>query len=202
MKRIILLATMAISSVAMAQDNKKVQDAFQQSYTLESKYNYKSALAVLKSVYTDKSYELNLRLGWLSYLDSNQTASISYYQKAIDLMPNSIEPKFGIVYPLSVLGKWDEVIKQYDLILKLDPNQTTANYRLGLIYYNRGQFEKAKGYLDKFLGLYPFDYDAVMMSAWVNLMLSKNAEAKTLFNRALLISPGDKLALEGISMVK
>jgi tetratricopeptide (TPR) repeat protein len=202
MKRIILLAAMAISSVAMAQDNKKVQDAFQQSYTLESKYNYKSALAVLKSVYTDKSYELNLRLGWLSYLDSNQTASLSYYQKAIDLMPNAIEPKFGIVYPLSVLGKWDEVIKQYDLILKLDPNQTTANYRLGLIYYNRGQFEKAKGYLDKFLGLYPFDYDAVMMSAWVNLMLSKNAEAKTLFNRALLISPGDKLALEGISMVK
>lgn len=202
MKRIILLAAMAISSVAMAQDNKKVQDAFQQSYTLESKYNYKSALTVLKSVYTDKSYELNLRLGWLSYLDSNQTASLSYYQKAIDLMPNAIEPKFGIVYPLSVLGKWDEVIKQYDLILKLDPNQTTANYRLGLIYYNRGQFEKAKGYLDKFLGLYPFDYDAVMMSAWVNLMLSKNAEAKTLFNRALLISPGDKLALEGISMVK
>lgn len=202
MKRIILLAAMAISSVAMAQDNKKVQDAFQQSYTLESKYNYKSALAVLKSVYTDKSYELNLRLGWLSYLDSNQTASLSYYQKAIDLMPNAIEPKFGIVYPLSVLGKWDDVIKQYDLILKLDPNQTTANYRLGLIYYNRGQFEKAKGYLEKFLTLYPFDYDAVMMSAWVNLMLSKNAEAKTLFNRALLISPGDKLALEGISMVK
>ena len=164
MKRIILLAAMAISSVAMAQDTKKVQDAFQQSYTLESKYNYKSALAVLKSVYTDKSYELNLRLGWLSYLDSNQTASLSYYQKAIDLMPNAIEPKFGIVYPLSVLGKWDEVIKQYDFILKLDPNQTTANYRLGLIYYNRGQFEKAKTYLDKFLGLYPFDYDAVSVS--------------------------------------
>jgi tetratricopeptide (TPR) repeat protein len=202
MKRIILLAAMAISSVVMAQDTKKVQDAFQQSYTLEAKYNYKSAISILKSVYTDKSYELNLRLGWLSYLDSNQTASLSYYQKAIDLMPNAIEPKFGIVYPLSVLGKWDEVIKQYDFILKLDPNQTTANYRLGLIYYNRGQFEKAKTYLDKFLGLYPFDYDAVMMSAWVNLMLNKNAEAKTLFNRALLISPGDKLALEGISMVK
>jgi hypothetical protein len=41
-----------------------------------------------------------------------------------------------------------------------------------------------------------------MMGAWVNLMLSKNAEAKTLFNRALLISLGDKLDLEGIGMVK
>lgn len=202
MKRIILLSAMAISSLAMGQDNKKIQDAFQQSYTLESKFNYKSAITSLKSVYNEKSYELNLRLGWLSYLDSNQTSSLSYYQKAIDLMPNAIEPKFGIVYPLSVLGKWDEVVKQYELILKADPNQTTANYRLGLIYYNRGQFEKSKTYLDKFLNLYPFDYDAVMMSAWVSLMLNKNSDAKSLFSRALLISPGDKLALEGLGMVK
>ena len=85
MKRIILLAAMAISSVAMAQDTKKVQDAFQQSYTLESKYNYKSAISILKSVYTDKSYELNLRLGWLSYLDSNQTASLSITKRLLIL---------------------------------------------------------------------------------------------------------------------
>ena len=50
--------------------------------------------------------------------------------------------------------------------------------------------------------LYPFDYDAVMMSAWVNLMVGKNAEAKALFDRALLISPGDKMAIEGLGMIR
>jgi len=202
MKKIILFVVLSFTIDAFGQDSKKIQNAFQQSYSFESKFDYKSAILVLKSVYYEKSYELNLRLGWLNYLDSNQTASIAYYQKAISIMPSAIEPKFGMVYPLSVMGKWDDVIKQYDLILKADPNQTTANYRLGLIYYNQAQFDKAKYYFEKFLLLYPFDYDAVMMSAWVNLMVGKNAEAKALFDRALLISPGDKMAIEGLGMIR
>ncbi len=202
MKKAILLIALAFPVLVSAQDTKKLQTAFEQSYAYEAKYNYKAAISGLKAVYSETNYELNLRLGWLSYLDSNQTASLSYYQKAVNLMPNAIEPKFGIVYPLSVMAKWDEVVKQYDAILKTDPGQTTALYRLGLIYYNRGQFEKAKSFFDKFLGLYPFDYDAVMMSAWASLMLNNNSDAKKLFNRAMLISPGDKMALEGLSMVK
>lgn len=202
MKKILLIISFIAPFVSSAQDPKKQQDAFAQSYVMESRFNYKAAIGAIQKVYTENSYEMNLRLGWLYYLDSNQTASLSHYQKALLLQPNAIEPKFGVVYPLSIMGKWDEVIKQYESILKIDPNQTSALYRLGLIYYNRGQFEKAKTYTDKFYALYPFDYDAVMMSAWVNLMLGKNSEARTLFNKGLMISPADRMAQEGLSMIK
>lgn len=199
---ITMLAIVFSLNIALAQDNKKLQDAFNNSYTEEYNKEYKKAILSLTNVYDAKSYELNLRLGWLYYIDGQYTQSVTYYQKSVDLMPYAIEPRFGIVYPLSALTKWDDVAKQYEEILKTDPNQTTANYRLGLIQYNKGNFAKAKPYFDKFLNLYPFDYDANIMSAWTNLMLGKVNEARILFNKALLLKPDDSSALDGLARCK
>lgn len=189
-------------SAAIAQDNKKLQDAFTASYTHEYNLDYKKAIDVLKTEYGTGSYELNLRLGWLYYLNGDFQTSVDYYQKSVTMMPYAIEARFGIVYPLSAQNKWDDVAKQYEEILKIDPNQVTANYRVGLIHYNKGSFAKAKPYFDKYLNLYPFDYDANHMAAWTNLNLGKINEARVLFNKALLLKPADTSALDGLGRCK
>lgn len=188
-------------SAAIAQST-KLQDAFTASYTHEYNLDYKKAIDVLKAEYGTGSYELNLRLGWLYYSNGEYATSVDYYQKAITEAPKAIEPRFGIAYPLSAQNKWDDVAKQYEEILKLDPNQVIANYRLGLIHYNKGNFNKAQPYFDKYLALYPFDYDAVHMAAWTYLNLGKKTEAKALFTKALLNRPGDSSALDGLSRCK
>lgn len=195
---IILSGTLSIS--AFAQD--KIIDAFKQSYSLEKTENFKGAIESLKAVYQSDSYELNLRLGWLTYLAGHVQESIDYYSKAVSLKPYAIEPKLGLVLPLSVQGKWIEIEEIYQKILLIDPNNFLVNYRLGLIYYNRGNFDKADPYLEKVVNLYPFDYDGLILLAWNKLNLQKSREAKILFQKVLMNNPDDASALEGLKLIK
>jgi hypothetical protein len=52
------------------------------------------------------------------------------------------------------------------------------------------------------VNLYPFDYDGTIMFAWTNLKILKLREAKLLFQKALLIKPGDSSALEGLASIQ
>ncbi len=176
--------------------------AFKKSYALEKKGEYKQAADVLKKVYDPQSYEINLRLGWLNYQAGLFTESATHYQRAVDLMPYAIEAKFGLIYPKSAIGKWDEVIRIYKKILEIDPQNTLANYRLGLIFYGRKEYEKAEKYFKTVVNLYPFAYDSLIMLAWTELQLGKYREAKVLFRKVLLYNPDDASAKEGLSRIK
>lgn len=178
------------------------QEAFSKSYAYESRGNFSDAITAMKAVYKEDSYEINLRLGWVTYLNGLFTESAAYYQKAINLKPYAIEPKLGFVYPASALGNWDQVINQYNDILVIDPQNTVANYRMGSIYYGRKDYSKAEKYLEKVINLYPFDYDSMILYAWTNFKLGKLREAQVMFNKVLLNKPTDVSALEGLGLIK
>ncbi len=177
-------------------------DAFSKSYQLETKSDFKGAIEALKTAYDKSSYELNLRMGWLNYKAGSYKESQGYYQLAIDLKPNAIEAKFGYVYPAYALGNMNEVVAQYNKILVIDPQNTTANYRMGMISYDKKDYQVAYKYFNKVVNLYPFSYDALIMYAWSSYRIGKKDDAKELFNRVLCLSPGDKSALEGLAAVK
>ena len=195
----VLLVTV-LQTKTFSQDN--VTTAFKESYALEQKGEYAKAAEKLNKVYLADSYELNLRLGWLYYLSGKLNESESYYGKAISLKPYSIESRLGMAYPLSAQAKWDELITLYSKALEIDPQNTLINYRMGLIYYNRGNYESADKYLDKVINLYPFDYDTMILLAWNKLALQKFKEAKVLFNKVLMHTPDDASALEGLKLIK
>lgn len=198
-----LAAFMMLSlHLTQGQDMSKTISAFQQSYINEASGDFQEAMDVLKEVYNEKSYEMNLRLGWLAYLSGLFSESIAFYNKSISLMPYSIEARFGLVYPASALGNWNMVINQYEKILEINPNNTIANHRLGLIFYGREDYETAYSYFEKVVNLYPFDYDALIMFAWTNYRLNKLREAKILFQKALMHTPGGSSALEGLELLK
>jgi tetratricopeptide (TPR) repeat protein len=198
-----IISLLLIGSLSVAGQNYAVlQDAFAKSQAYESRGNFTDAISAMKTVYQEDSYEINLRLGWLTYLAGMFTESSAYYQKAINLKPYSIEAKFGFVYPASALGNWDQVITQYNEILAVDPQNSIANYRLGSIYYGRKDYAKAEKYLEKVVNLYPFDYDSLVLFAWTNLKLGKTREAQVLFNKVLLNRPKDASALEGLALIQ
>lgn len=198
----ISLLFVLFSFSSQAQDYTVLQDAFAKSHAYESRGNFSDAIASLKKVYLEDSYETNLRLGWVTYLNGSFTESSAYYQKAINLKPYAIEAKIGFVNPASALGNWDQVVAQYNEILKIDPQNTLANYRMGSIYYGRRDYTKAEKYLEKVVNLYPFDYDSMVLYAWTNLKLGKLREAQVIFNKVLLNKPKDPSALEGLSLIK
>ena len=187
---------------AFSQDYKVLQEAFSSSYSLETAGKYPAAIEVIKKHYDESSYEINVRLGWLNYMAGLFPESMSYYTKAITLMPYSIEARLGYAYPASAAGNWDQVIGKYQEILKIDPSNYTANYKLGAIYYTRKDYTAAFKFFEKLVNMYPFDYDALHMFAWTNYQMGKLREAKVLFNKTLLNKPGDASALEGLSLIK
>lgn len=200
-KYLFILAILAFMFDIKAQ-TPELLEAFSKSYTQEYAGDYSSAIQTLKKQYDDNGYEVNLRLGYLHYMAGLFTESIAYYQKAMTLMPYSIEAKLGFVLPASALGNWTQVENQYKKILEIDPSHSQTNYRLGLILYGKKEFQTAYRYFEKVVNQYPFGYDALLMYGWTNLQLGKYREAKVLFNKVLLYSPGDASALEGLSLIK
>lgn len=198
---IIVCLTVLITVNVVAQ-NSPANKAFTASYAAEYKLNYPDAISALTSVYDDKSYEINLRLGWLYYCSKNYSSAVTYYTKASDLKPYAIEARLGLVKPLSAMESWDKVMKQYEEILKIDPQNSTTNYYTGMIYYNRKAYETASKYFEKVVNLYPFDYNSTLMLGWCYLNLNKMNDAKIMFNKTLLIQPSDSSALDGLARIK
>lgn len=202
LKHLILAVCISFSASLFSQNGKEVLAAFSKSYTFENEYNYSAAIDAIKKVYEENSYETNLRLGWLHYLSGKQVESSQYYQKAIKLMPLSIEARLGYVLPQTSLSNWNNVKSTYLDILKIDPKNSKVIYRLGLIYYYNKEYTVAIKYFETLANMYPFDYDSILMFAWTHYQLGKLREAKVLFQRVLLIKPNDESAQEGLSLIK
>jgi tetratricopeptide (TPR) repeat protein len=199
---LIFFVVFLLTSVAYSQDLTSMKDAFANSSTYEENKEYSKAIAEILTVYDAASYETNIRLGWLYYEYGSYTTSAQYYAKAIALMPYSIEARLGYVLPQKALGNWDLVKAAYEVILKIDPMNSYANYNMGLINYNNKDYQTAYTYLEKIANLYPFDYDITMLYGWTNYQMGKLREAKILFTKALLITPGDESATQGLSLIK
>lgn len=182
--------------------NPEVLDAFAKSYAAEGRGEFEQAIEPLEGVYEASSYEMNLRLGWLHYLNADHVTSEKYYKLAVDLKPYAIEPKLGYVNPVSELGHWDVVLEYYKDILELDPQNSTVNYRIGLIYYYQDDFADSKRHFEKVVNLYPFDYYSLLMLGWTNLKMGSTNEAKVLFQKVLMYNPSDESAKEGLALLK
>ncbi len=202
MKRWMTFVFLCLVVTAQAQYNDKVLKAFENSYAAEKAGEFKQSASFLRETYLADSYEFNLRLGWLCYKAGQHSESESYYRKALSLLPYSEEAKFGLVLPLAARGDWNGVIGLYNQILVNNPGNTVALYRLGLVYYERKEWPQAARCFQKVVDLYPFGYDGLLMLAWTHLQQGKSREAKILFNKVILWSPGDSSALEGLKLLK
>jgi len=200
--KIIVILFFLFSFSAFAQDLSSMKDAFTNSSAYEKNKDYSKAVAEIQKVYDEKSYEINIRMGWLYYESGSYTTSAQYYEKAIALMPYSIEAKLGYILPEKALGNTDMVKAAYEAILKIDPQNSYANYNLGLIYYNNKDYQPAYTCLEKIANMYPFDYDITILYAWTNFQLGKLREAKILFTKTLLIKPDDTSATQGLALIK
>jgi tetratricopeptide (TPR) repeat protein len=203
LKKITLIVILGLTTTFVEAQNQMVlQAAFAKSYESEQAGKYTTAINDLKSIYKSDGYFVNIRMGWLYYLAKQYTESIKYYNIAISIKPYAIEARFGCVKPLSAIESWENVKVQYVQILKIDPQNTLANYWLGVIYYNKKSFAAAEKLFEKVVNLYPLDYDSIIMLAWTKLNLGKSPDAKVLFYQALVIRPNDNSALSGIKQLK
>jgi tetratricopeptide (TPR) repeat protein len=197
-----VFVTFVTITLCQAQADEKINSAFAASYKSEANGNYDAGIKELKAVYRSGDYNMNARLGWLLFLSKQYTESVAYYDRAINLKPYVLEARFGMIKALNALESWNNVKEQYEAILKIDDQNTTALYWLGVLLYNRKDYDGAVKNFEKIVNLYPMDYGSVIMLAWSKYYQGRNTDAKVLFNQALLLAPGDASALSGLNLLK
>jgi len=207
-KYILILMVLLPVYLSVAQNNNSSDDillAFKSSIEEESIGKYAQAILTMMKIY-DKyadEYIVNLRLGWLHYLNKDFNSSLQYYQNAIAISNNkSIEAMLGITLPLSKRDDWDGVENYYKKVLDIDENNYTANLRLGQIKLNTENYLSAKSYLSKLIEMYPGDYETNLYLAWTYYYLGDKSTAHDLFIEVLILNPGDASALEGLKLVR
>ena len=194
MKKLIVIAIIGLCNTGYAQTS--TLNAFKKSYAAEAKKDYSTAIASYTSVYTESSYSINLRLGWLYYLNMDYLKSKTYYTIAIGINNKSIEARTGLIYPLSAMNNWDEVMKVYKDILNIDANNTSAHYQLAYIYFIRKNYKESEGHLKVVLKFHPFDYDSNALLGSVYVKMGMIQEAKEFYTKALEYNPYSTEILE------
>ena len=204
MKKIILTtAFLFVLTIINAQKN-ELLNAFEQSQINEKNHDYSKAAYDLESIYLKymSNYEVNLRLGWLKYSFGDLKESDNYYTKAMELKPLALEAIYGKILPLLGQEKYNSVIKLSEKALTIAPNDSKAEYFIGLANYHKKNYLKSEKYLEKAINKYPFDLDINLILGWTKFALGKKNEAKSLFQVAQRNSPNNervKMAIELIN---
>jgi len=199
-----ILLILFLSNFIVAQEITTELEIFKKSIVEESELNYGKAIELMESIYIKHKdeYLINFRLGWLKYQTKQYAESIKYYNIAIEISENSVEALLAITYPLDKLSKWDELVDAYDSILEKDEGNYAATKQLGIIYFNRKNYRKSKGYFEDLLINYPSDYYANIYLGWNYLNLGSKSKAENYFSTVLLFYPDDKSAKDGLKLSK
>jgi tetratricopeptide (TPR) repeat protein len=196
MKKMLLAISLALTLFGM-----DIKKAYLQSYNYEKMGDYKDAIKVLIPLY-DKypnGYTLNLRLGWLFYLNKNYKNAIEHYKKAMSILPYSFEPKLGLMRVYNAMGKYSKTIEIGNVLLKSDYYNFYGNYYYALALMGQKNYKEALSLCNKMITVYPTSIMYLNLLAENYWYLGKKDYAKEIFENILILDPNNPTAKEFMS---
>jgi tetratricopeptide (TPR) repeat protein len=166
----------------------EIDNAYKNSYNYEKIGDYKDAIKVLIPIYKKypNGYTLNLRLGYLFYLNKNYKNSIRYYQKASLILPNSFEPKLGLMKVYLTIKNYQNVTNIGYSILKIDLYNYYANLYIIDALIAQKKYDDALSLVNKMLTIYPTDITYLVKLAKI-YEFKNPAYAKKIYKDSILI---------------
>lgn len=118
----------------------RVDDQLHEAYWMKGRiYEATGALEKAQSSY-QTAIEVNpgffegfITLGIFLASQQNPLAE-EYYRSAMELRPNAVEPHYNLAIFLQDSGRYQEALKLYQKILKMDSQNATASYNQGFIH--------------------------------------------------------------------
>jgi len=192
---ILLLVTVNLFSATLTD----YQSNYLKSFTLEEEKKYADAIDLLESIYPKYKYdyELNLRLGWLKYLNKDYKNSIKYLESANYVNKNSLEHLNMILLPYTALKDIKNVKKYAMIILKKSPANYYANIRLAFAYYSLGKYKDALARYMVLISFYPSNTSVKLGLAATYLKLKNLSKARKYYIEILKVSPYHETAYNG-----
>ncbi len=129
-----------------------------------------------------------LAVVYLKY-DWDWTAAEIELKRAIELKPDYAAAHYWYGELLSIVGRFDEAIRETEAAKELDPISTIANMAPGRAYYRARRFDMAMDYLKKTLTEDPNNESAKYVLGYVYLQKGMYPEALDVFQRAYSNDP-------------
>lgn len=173
-----------------------VAGAYRRSFEYEKVQDHQNAIRALAPVYEayPNGYTVNLRLGWLFYLNGNQANAAAHYEVAIRAAPMALEPKLGRLLPLLAQGRWAEAETLAYQIVSVDHYNYYGNLRLAVALRMQGKVDQAYQIALKMVGAYPTDLLHLVELAQIQDARGDQAEARRLFGEVLILDPENQTA--------
>ena len=193
---LVLLATVLPASRTAAQTP---AERWQRSYVAEARGDYDAALQEHLALVgpTREGYLFHLRHGWLLYAGARSIDALAPYRRAVELRPDAVEPRLGLMLPLIALRRWREVVAVANEVHRLDEHNVTARRRLAFALFSLGRFADALREYERVLQHWPGDLEMRAGVGWCQLRLGRTREAASTFDGILAVSPTNSSALAG-----
>lgn len=165
----------------------------------EEKEDFQRAIDYLKKgIELDPSNsKLHFRLGVTYDKGGRKKDSIQAMKRTIELDPKDARALNYLGYTYADLGQnLDEAENLILKALEYKPHDGYITDSLGWIYYKKGLFEKAAGYLQKAVGLVPTDPIILEHLGDVYMKMDQKKEALEFYEKSLLNKKKDKEELE------
>jgi tetratricopeptide (TPR) repeat protein len=90
------------------------------------------------------------------YMDQdNYPVAAEAYRRALEIDGSSVDVRTDFGACLDAMGLPDRALEEFHRVLQLDPNHAIAQFNLGVVYYEKQQFDSTRYYLNKYLTLQP-----------------------------------------------
>lgn len=143
-------------------------------------------------------YEAQNMLGLLKSYNKDDIA-IDFYNNAIRLRPNLIEPRYNLGYYYQSTGRGNKAIEQYKYILqKIDSTALDPMFNIGFIYQEMGEFEESLKFYKLASLLYPDEARIFYQLGRSYENLRNKEQAIKNYQRAVAIEPDMEIAFEAL----
>lgn len=192
MKKLLFLLLITISIAFATDDFKNIKEQYFKSYDYEQMGKYSEAIKVLAPLYNKypKGYTLNLRFGWLFYLNKNYNDAIKYYKKASLINGYALDPKLGLIRIYLDTYSYSKAETMSYEVLKMDFYNYYANLYVIQTLIAQKKYDTATKITNKMLALYPTDILFLEQLAKI-YEKQKNSYLKKLYEDILILDPNN-----------
>lgn len=208
MKHFILTLLAAIISLspvsAYSMDDKSVREAYLRSYNYMNQGDYKNAINALVLVHNAEAstYTINLRLGYLYYLNKNYANAKAHYLEAQRIVPNAVTPQLGLMRISNILENFEDTELSGYKILQTDGYNYYANLYLAYALRKSQKYDAAEAVTLKMLAVYPEDTGFLLEYGLLNYIQGRNLKAFNALRYLLIFEPENVSANEVLGLIR
>jgi tetratricopeptide (TPR) repeat protein len=193
---VLALLLLLMGGLPAAAQEPDIMDAYYRSYDYERTEDYMNAVRALAPVFDryPEGYTVNLRMGWLYYLNGNYANSLVHYGAAQRVAPYALEPKVGSLLPLLAQEKYAAAESMAYQVVSVDYYNYYGNLRLGFALRLQGKLEQARLVIGKMLTAYPSDSLFLTELGLIAVAEGDMEEARATFTDVLILDPENPTA--------